>query len=164
MLRIIACALITLLSLVCASSSNAEHHVHLSCSHGHTEQTTTFLDGHSEKKEKEETAAYPIDIDFEKKTINTIYKSAYDAAFENEVVLLAFVSQTIDPYSHGWLSRISIDRLTGEAVIGILLEPPWACNHEPSDFSVGTLGGWKGTDICTKMEITTIYRCVPTPF
>jgi hypothetical protein len=138
--------------LFVAASAYAEDHIFMSCSGGHSVKKTIFEDGRTQSAA--EAAASPtltIDVDLENKKINGFYDAPYGQQIENGSVNIGgYASKLATEHESGYQDSISIDRLSGTAIVTHVFHPADDCadhpSHDPS---------------CLQLEIMTVYRCAP---
>jgi hypothetical protein len=132
-------------------SVHADDHIYLSCSHAHQVKKTTFEDGHVQRKAEKDAATFAIDVDLEQKTINGFYDAPYGQRLENgSVTIGGLATKTATERESGYQDTISIDRLSGTAIVIHRYLPPDDC-----------AGGMDHGPSCRLSETTTTYRCVP---
>jgi hypothetical protein len=133
------------------AAARAEDHVVLSCSHAHTVKRTMFEDGHVRTETENEPSTFSIDLDLEHKTINEFYEAPHGQQFENGSVSIGgFASKLSTDHESGYQDTISIDRLSGTAIV--------THRYLPSDDCAERLGR---APSCRTSDMTTTYRCAP---
>jgi hypothetical protein len=144
-------ALVAVLLLLGVASARAESHIVLSCSQAHTVKKTMFEDGHVRTETENDSATFPIDVDFEHKTINGFYEAPHGQQFENGSVSIGgFATKLSTDHEPGYQDTISIDRLSGTAIV--------THRYQPSDDCAERLGP---APSCRTSDMTTIYHCAP---
>jgi hypothetical protein len=137
-----------LLLLLGVGAAHAESRIHLSCSRGHAVKRTMFEDGHV-RTAKEEAAPFAIDVDLEHKMINGFYDTPHGQQFENgSVTIGGIASKLSSDHEPGYQDTISIDRLSGTAIV--------THRDQPADDCADGAGR-----ACLTSETTTIYHCLP---
>jgi hypothetical protein len=129
----------------------AEDHIYLSCSDGHSVKKTIFEDGHTQSAREQVDSALTIDVDLEHKKINGFYDAPYGQQIENGSVSIGGIASKLSTeHEPGYQDSISIDRLSGTAIVTHVYHPADDCaehsSHDPS---------------CRQLEIVTVYRCAP---
>jgi hypothetical protein len=149
MSRCIAVALVLL--TFSAVSAYAEDHIYLSCSDGHSVKKTIFEDGRTRSATEAAASPLTIDVDLEHKKINGFYDAPYGQQIENgSITIGGYASKLSTEHESGYQDSISIDRLSGTAIVTHVYHPADDCadhpGHDPS---------------CRQLEIVTVYRCAP---
>lgn len=145
----------TLLALVLllfgAVSTYADDHIYLSCRDGHSVKKTIFDDGRTRSVTEGVASTLTIDVDLEQKKINGFYDAPYGQKIENGSVSIGgYASKLSTEHEPGYQDSISIDRLSGTAIVTHVYHPADDCAHQP------------GHDpSCRQLETETIYRCTP---
>jgi hypothetical protein len=137
--------------LFVAVSAYAEDHIYMSCADGHSVKKTIFEDGRTRTTTEATASTLTIDVDLEHKKINDFYDAPYGQQIENGSVNIGgYASKLATEHDSGYQDSISIDRLSGTAIVTHVYHPSDDCaehpGHEPS---------------CLQLEITTVYRCAP---
>jgi hypothetical protein len=148
-----------LLPLFGTASGYADDHIYLSCWDGHSIKKTIFEDGRTRRVTEGVALTLGIDIDLEQKKINGFYDAPYGQQIENGSVSIGgFASKLSTARESGYQDSISIDRLSGTAIVTHVYHPADDCADHP------------GHDpACRQLETVTVYRCTqvasdfPTP-
>jgi hypothetical protein len=134
-----------------AVRAHAEDHIYLFCSDGHSVKKTVFEDGHVRSVTEKTASTLAIDVDLEHKKINDFYDAPHGQQIENGSVSIGgFASKLSTEHESGYQDTISIDRLSGTAIVTHL--------YNPSDDCADRLGR---APSCRSLETITIYRCAP---
>lgn len=134
-----------------AISAHADDHIYLSCWDGHSVKKTIFEDGRIRSVTEGVASTLTIDVDLEHKKINDFYDAPYGQQIENGSVSIGGNSSKLSTeHESGYQDSISIDRLSGTAIVTHVYHPADDCTdhsgHDPS---------------CHQSETITIYRCTP---
>jgi hypothetical protein len=108
-------------------------------------------DGHVRTEREKSSAPFAIDVDLEHKTINERYDAPAGQQLANGSVSIGGVATKMaSEHEPGYQDSISIDRLSGTAIVMHLHDPPTDCvsrlGHVPS---------------CLTSQTTTTYHCEP---
>jgi hypothetical protein len=140
-----------MLLLFGAVSAYAEDHIYLSCSDGHSVKKTIFEDGRTRSAVEAAASTFTIDVDLEQKKINGFYDAPHGQQIENgSITIGGYASKLSTEHESGYQDSISIDRLSGTAIVTHVYHPADDCADHP------------GNDpSCRQLEIVTVYRCAP---
>ena len=140
-----------LLLLFASGPVYADNHIYLYCSHGHKVKQTTSEDGHVRRDAEKDATIFSIDVDLEQKTINGLYDAPYGQRLENgSVTIGGLATKTATEREPGYQDSISIDRLSGTAIVIHRYLPPDDCARSMDHVSP-----------CRASETATTYHCAP---